>query len=199
MTIRARTTLALVAAGLLAWLVAVPPGSAEEGSAEEALQRIGRYEVSQGTQGLELARVSPQRGAKVALVLGVLLLLGAGALVSTGGLPSAVVGGIGIVLLGFAGLASLDRAVWRANEATLVREGFAGRSASWPTSDVAEVEVQERRLTGPETKQSVADRWVVRIRLANGDSAGPGLRFVAREEAVRAADALAQALRKPRR
>ncbi len=194
MRIRNRTTLALVALSLLVSLFVAP-----RGSAEEPVERIGRYEVSQGTDGLQLARVPARRGAKVALVFGIALLLGAGALVGTGGLPSAVVGGIGIVLLVFAGLASLDRAVWRANEATLTREGFAGRSETWPTSDVAEVEVSERRLSGPEMKQSVADRWIVRVRLADGDSAGPGLRFVSRDEAVSAADALSQALRKPRR
>lgn len=171
---------------------------AEPVQAEASVERIGRYEVSQGAEGLELSRRTTGRGGTVALVLGVALLLGAGALVTTGGLPSAVVGGIGVVLLGFAAWVSLDRAVWRANEVTLSREGFAGRTTRWRAADIAQVELEERTPRGAELKQSVQYRWMVRVRLADGDSAGPGLSFVAHDEAERAANALAEALAKPR-
>lgn len=163
---------------------------------EAQMERIGRYQLSTGAQGLEVRRISSRTAAGVAAVAGVVLLVGAGLLAGSGGIPSGVVGGLGGLLLVFAGWSSLDRAVWHANPATLVREGFAGRAETWRSADIDALEVLERKLSGAEMKRAVVDRWEVRVRLADGSSVGPSLRFVGQDEARAAARALGDALEK---
>ena len=103
------------------------------------------------------------------------------------------------VLLAFAAWSALDRAVWHANSATLVREGFAGRSQSWPAAQIEALEILERRPTGAEKRRSGAEPWEVRVRLRDGTSVGPSLRAQQRADALALAGALGEALGKPLR
>lgn len=185
---------------LVTWVALLVVSGAEVGAGggpQAAPRQIGRYRLTPGPQGLEVRRASSKRAAWAAAVAGCVALLAALALAGGKGRLAPIAGVAGLGLLIFSAVILLDRTVWHANTASLVREGFAGRSSRWRSDEIAALEVRERRAGGSDSKQPRPELWEVRVRLRNGASAGPRLRLATRSEADALAAALGDALGRP--
>jgi hypothetical protein len=158
-------------------------------------ERIGPYELAPLPGGIEIRSAPAPRLTPVLAAVGAALALGAlvvGAGTRVRG-PALALLAAGLACVAGAAVLRFDRLRVVAGEAGLECEGLLG-ARRFDAAALAEVEIAERRPTGPELKRAGAPRvWQVSVRLRDG---GPAARFrlSSRDEAEALAARLASAL-----
>jgi hypothetical protein len=160
--------------------------------------RIGRYRVTRGGDGIELAVPGDGRVGWPVLAAGVAVFALGAVLAATGRVGigiAAVLAGLALQAIGAAGL--MGSATVRASRTELVREGFGGRTQRWPREAIAAVEVRRRAASAEDFKRPGTHPWDVELRARDGGRLPVRFTLRSEQEARRLARELAGALGLP--